>query len=450
MIILHPDQVLLPTGFQAGQAVAIEDDHVVAVGPVTELETTYPYARVDHLPARALMPGLVDTHHHLTETFAKAATFGEPAQLWRRVWYPLECGLSLDDVYRAAKHACLEALRGGFTTVVETGCKNPDSTPGVIQAVAETGIRCVLSRAASDVVNFEPVPGTDVPTEPLDLAIKNLTRHIEDVAGRPRITPSVSLSSVQTCSPQLFAQATELCRAAGAVLQVHANEHTAEIDRCLDLYRRRPIELLAARGALGPHILIAHAVLTTPTERRLLAEADAAVSYCPVASIWKGCAMAPALDYLADGIRLGLGTDATRSDGFRLMEAAETAQRISRAAPVDDMLAGGPRTWLHAATRGGAQAAGLDTVGTIAPGFKADLITIALDKPELAPSWNLEWELVRLVNRSHVRDVYVDGQLVLHDGQPTTWDPTDLLHYVRRHGRRVAEETGIVRLGGDE
>ena len=99
----------------------------------------------------------------------------------------------------------------------------------------------------------------------------------------------------------------------------------------------------------------------------MLRDSDAAVSYNPVASAWKGNAVADALTFAAHGIRFGIGTDATRGDGFRLMDAAETAQRLAFGARTGDSSAGGGWTWLDHATAAGADAAGLRGVtGAIA------------------------------------------------------------------------------------
>ena len=91
----------------------------------------------------------------------------------------------------------------------------------------------------------------------------------------------------------------------------------------------RPLELLHHVGALGPQALLAHVTLVTPFEINMLRDTATAVSYNPVASQWKGNAVAPATMMAALGIRFGLGTDATRSDGFRLMDAAEAAQKVA-------------------------------------------------------------------------------------------------------------------------
>ena len=85
------------------------------------------------------MPGLVDTHHHLTQSFGKALVFGEPSEIFRRVWVPLEGSLDEESVYLAAKLAALESLRGGFTTVCEAGTRMEPDVGVVADATAGRG-----------------------------------------------------------------------------------------------------------------------------------------------------------------------------------------------------------------------------------------------------------------------------------------------------------------------
>ena len=135
--------------------------------------------------------------------------------------------------------------------------------------------------------------------------------------------------------------------------------------------RARPAAARAPRpaGALGPQALVAHAMLVTP-EMNLLRDSDTAVSYNPVASHGKATRRRPAL-MAALGIRFGLGTDGTRSDGFRLMDAGEATQRLASACRAATSSCGGGWLWLDPATAGGADAAGLGRVtGGIAPGSR--------------------------------------------------------------------------------
>lgn len=220
------------------------------------------------------------------------------------------------------------------------------------------------------------------------------------------------------------------------MFQTHANEHLAAIERSLVARGRRPIQLLHALGALGPQTLLAHATMLTPDEIVALRDTGAAVAYNPVATWWKGNAAAPAGLMAELGIRFGLGTDGTRSDAFLLMNAAEATQRLAFGLPAGDFSCGGGWLWLEHATAAAADAIGLARItGAIEPGLAADYLLIDLDVPEMLPSWDLGWELVRLANRDQIVASVVAGRLRLWRGWPVGWDARALM-------RRVAAMAG--------
>ncbi len=164
----------------------------------------------------------------------------------------------------------------------------------------------------------------------------------------------------------------------------------------------------------------------------MLADTGAAVAYNPVASAWKGNAVAPAETMATFGVRLGLGTDGTRSDGFRLLDYAEAAQRFTFGIGVGDSSCGAGWRWLDMATHDAADVAGLGAVtGEIATGKRADFLLVDLDVPELTPSWDLTWELVRLASRDQIRAVFVDGRLRMWNGWPVDWDARALMRDIR-------------------
>ena len=220
---------------------------------------------------------------------------------------------------------------------------------------------------------------------------------------------------------------------AGVTFQTHVNEHLVAVERSLVANGRRPLEHLADVGALGPQTLIAHSTLITPSELNILRDTGTAVAYNPVASVWKGNAIAPALQMHALGIRIGLGTDGTRADGFRLMDAAESLQRAAFGLPSGDGSCGGGWLWLDAATRLAAATARLDAVtGRIAPGLAADFLLVDLDRPEFTPSHDLTWELVRYGCRDQIDAVFTNGRLRMAYGWPVDWDARALMEEIRK------------------
>ena len=123
--IVQPEVVLTADGPQRGLATAIEDGVFTAVDTVSRITDSYPRLSSISLPGVAMIPGFVDCHQHPTQTFGKAIIGGQPAQIWKRIWLPLGEEMNAEAIYVAAKWAAIEALRGGFTTMVASGELGP-------------------------------------------------------------------------------------------------------------------------------------------------------------------------------------------------------------------------------------------------------------------------------------------------------------------------------------
>ncbi|GAA2734252.1 amidohydrolase family protein [Streptomyces nogalater] len=444
-LLLVPDAVLLPEGPVDGHAVVIDDGRFEAVGPTDELERTHPRSPAVRLPGRLLMPGFVDAHHHLTQSFGAALAFGEPSEIFRRVWVPLEGALDEESAYTAAKLAALEALRGGFTTVADAGTRADVDVDVVASAARDAGIRCVLGLVCNDADGTDGAGGGATAGHPAVLG--NAEKHLARYAGDPLVHASLAISIPEAATERTLRATARLAAESGAVVQIHVNEHLAGVERSLVRHGLRPLEHLHRIGALGPQLLAAHAALLTPHELTLLADTGTAVSYNPVASAWKGNAVAPATAMAERGIRFGLGTDGTRGDGFRLAEAAEFAQRLAYGLSTGDSSCGAGWTWLETATRGGADALGLGArTGTIAQGLAADFLLVDIGTPELALSWDLPWELVRRGNRDQITAVFVAGRMRVWQGRPTDWDGAALVRRAAELARATVGEADITRV----
>ena len=446
---LQPDILLGPDGDLPGAVLVVADGRIAAVGPAADLPPAFRDVPIVRLEKRAIVPGFLDVHHHVIEPFAKALTAGEPAQIWKRIWMPLEATATPERCYLGAKWTFLESLRGGITTVVEHAIRARECIDAVNRAADDCGIRLVSSTGAYDLKNFSTNTVTPDASGSIDAALAAAEIHVADCRRYPNVTPSLACGTVQSNSGEMIRALSGFCRDNGILFQIHANEHTPEVQACLEAHGKRPIEFLHTLGALGPQTLIAHATLVTPEEMRLLKETDTAVAYNPVASLWKGNAVAPALQYVENGIRVGLGSDGTRNDGFRMIDAAEACQRIAFGMPTDDFSCGAGWRWVHAATQGGASACGLgDRTGALIPGRMADFLVLDCSGPEVLPSWDFTWELVRYYDRADIASTVVAGKLVMHAGRATRFDSEAFLEEAMREGSQWMRDTPIVRLHG--
>jgi 5-methylthioadenosine/S-adenosylhomocysteine deaminase len=420
-LLLVPDYLMLRDGPVTGQAVVITAGEFTDLGPLADVSRRNQNLQPLRLEGKLIMPGFIDAHHHLTQSFGKALAFGEPSEIFLRIWVPLESVLDDNLLYLTAKLAALEALRGGFTTVVDAGTRARGDLTAVAAGVKEVGLRCVLGLICNDL-------GGSARGDGRDTIKRRAEEHLLRWQGDELIHPSLAISIPEAASDEMLRDVSALCAESGTIFQSHVNEHLAAVERSLVQRKLRPLEHLHHVDALGPHVLIAHGTLVTPLELNILRATDTAVAYNPVATQWKGNAAAPAAMMAALGIRFGIGTDGTRSDGFRLIDAAEATQRLAFGLDIGDFSCGGGWTWLDHATAEGADAVGISAVtGEIGIGKKADFLVIDVDVPEMQPSWDLTWELVRLANRDQIIAVFVAGRLRLWRGWPVDWDAKALM-----------------------
>ena len=353
---------------------------------------------------------------------------------------PLEGSLDEHMVYLSSKLAALECLRGGFTTAVDAGTRSAGHIGKLVDAARETGLRLVVAQICNDLGGAAVVPDGDQ-------IVRIAEAHLAAYTGDPLIHPSLAISIPEVASDAMLARVSTMAAEAGVTFQTHVNEHLVAVERSLVATGRRPLEHLAHVGALGPQTLIAHGTLVTPSELNILRDTGSAVAYNPVASVWKGNAIAPALQMHALGIRIGLGTDGTRADGFRLMDAAESLQRAGFGLSTGDSSCGGGWLWLDAATRIAAAAARLEAItGRIAPGLAADFLLVDLDRPEFTPSHDLIWELVRYGNRDQIDAVFTNGNLRMVGGWPVDWDARALMREIREHAAPAIAQAPLHRI----
>ncbi|QQK77210.1 amidohydrolase family protein [Salicibibacter cibarius] len=437
-LLITPEHLILSHGSVSNYAVVIEEGYFSEVGPVEDLLSRYPNITKIDLPGFAMMPGFIDAHHHLTQSFGKALAFGEPSEIFKRVWVPLEGNLDAELMYLSGKLAALESLRGGFTTVVDAGARTEGGLDPLVKAVSEVGIRCVLGMISND---------KGASSSDQNKILKQAEKYLNEWENHSLVHPSLAISIPEVATDHMIYTASNLCKEAGAVFQTHVNEHLASVERSLIQHGLRPLEHLHSIKALGPQTLAAHATLLTPEEITMLQESGTAVAYNPVATQWKGNAAAPALHMHELGIRIGLGTDATRSDGFRLIDAAEATHRLSYGLQVGDFSSGGGWTWFDQATTSGAEAISLGNLtGEIASGKAADFLLVDVDIPEFQPSRDLVWEFTRFGNRDQIVGVFVSGKLRLWEGWPVDWDGKALMHEVSQRTNEAIENAPIKKI----
>ncbi|KMZ12267.1 hypothetical protein BHUM_05120 [Candidatus Burkholderia humilis] len=435
-LLLVPEYVLLADGPQRDHAVVVSHGKFAAVGPADEIKARYPHLAPVDMPSRLVMPGFIDTHHHLTQSFGKALTFGEPSEIYRRIWVPLENCLDENLVYLSAKLAALEALRGGFTTVCDAGTRATGDASTIASATQEVGVRCVLGLICNDLAD-------DIDARARCHRHAGAAAFVAPGQARARASVAGHFGSGSRIGHWHAANGGIAVRGRGRGVP-DARERALGVGRAFDRAAQDAADRASAlRGracgpnadcarddgyAIGTESACAHA-----NRRQLQPGRERVERQRGRARIADGRARHP--------LRAWHRLEERRVPSCRCRRDRAAVRLRSRHG---DSSCGGSALWLDHTLRGGADALRLqDRIGEIAPGKAADFLLIDLDVPKMRPLWDLTWELVRLADRSQIDAVFVAGKLRLWQGWPVDWDACAFLKEVDETAREVVARAPI-------
>jgi 5-methylthioadenosine/S-adenosylhomocysteine deaminase len=359
------------------------------------------------------MPGLVNAHTHAAMVLFRGIADDLKLMEWLQKYiFPAEKNNVTAEFVRAGTRlAALEMIRSGTTTFVDMYYFEDQ----VAETCQEAGLRGVLG---STLIEF---PAPDNKTIPDALAYAE--RFLKKWSGDALVVPAVAPHSTYLCTPETLKAARGLADRYRAPILIHLSESADEQAQVKEKYGRTPTEHLQQLGFLRPGVLGAHGIWLTPSDRKILKEAGAGVAHCPQSNMKLSSGAAPVRDMLAEGLRLGLGTDGAASNNdLDMFEEMLTAALLAKHTSGDPTAAPAAAV-LEMATLGGARALGMeDRIGSLEPGKRADLVVVGLDEPRLHPLFDPVSHLVYVAKGADVRDVVVEGRVIMRDRRVLTLD----------------------------
>lgn len=403
------------------------DGRITFVGP---RETAPPTADAVRALPGVLLPGLVNTHAHTPMLALRGAGGDLPLLRWlHEVMWPMEARLTGDDVRVAMTAGGVEMLRTGCTTSVEMYFH----TQAVLDAVEAVGSRVLLTPGVI------AAPGWD--------RLGSWERMRDDISARidadglvnGRVELGYGPHSAYTLPPEALASIGEHARARGALLHVHVAE-AAEEDADARASHGSVPALLDSLGVLDGRVLAAHSIQLSDDDIALFGARGTAVAHCPGSNAKLAAGVARITALRRAGVRVGLGTDGPASgDDLDVWAEARLAGLLARVTS-GDAAALTASELLLMATRDGAAAIGRDDLGALEPGRHADLVHVDLDDPvftDPADDAQLLSNLVWAGGSRLVRDVWVAGEQVLADGEPTRVRRSDTTAAIRGVAARL-------------
>ncbi|HHY0342357.1 TPA: amidohydrolase [Vibrio cholerae] len=398
------------TVYQNG-TVVVKENKIIAVGGA-ELAKQYQAKQVLDVDGDILMPGLINTHTHVSMTVFRSLGDDVPDRLHRYI-FPLESKLVSRDMVRiGANLGNVEMLKGGVTTYADMYYFEDE----VAKTVDKIGMRAVLGQS---VIQF-PVADAKNADEGIQYALN----FIEQYKNHPRITPAFAPHAPYTNTTETLQKIAKL----SLEKQVPVLIHLAESDREQEKIAERadglsPVQYMHQIGALNANLVGAHMILVDDNDIELVKASEMGVAHNMSANIKSAKGVSPALKMYDQGVRIGLGTDGPMSGN-----TLSTIDEFNQVAKVHklvnhDRAAMPPLKVIDMATMGAAKALHMEEkIGSLEVGKLADMIVIDIKAPNMVPIYNPYSALVYSANSGNVRHAIIDGKLVMQDRQIHTVD----------------------------
>lgn len=412
-----------------------ENGLVVADGRIAELVArgASPEASVDAVwdaSAHVVLPGLVNTHHHMFQTLTRAhpAAINKELFPWLQALLPIWAHNVKPDNFRLASRLALtELLMSGATCVSDHQYLYPPGLDAAMDIQAEEaaslGMRMTLTRGSLNLAEDEGGMADRGAVQDVDAILADCER----VLGRyhDRADGAMTRVAMAPCAPfnvskRLMVETAAMAEKYDCRLHTHLAETLDEETFCLEKFACRPVDYLEEVGWMNDRVWLAHGVHFNDDEIRRLGKARVGVCHCPTSNMVLASGHCRTRELEAAGSPVGLGVDGSASnDNSNLMESVRHALMINRlrygAAAITHFDA------LRWATQGSARCLGRDDIGAIAVGKQADLALYRLDELRFSGAGDAIAALV-LCGAHRADRVMIKGEWRVLDGMPVGVD----------------------------
>ncbi|HLM46568.1 MAG TPA: amidohydrolase [Myxococcaceae bacterium] len=380
------------------------------------------------------MPGLINTHAHVPMVLFRGLAEDVPIERWFNefIW-PLESNLTEADVYWGAMLGLIEMIEGGVTTVAD----HYFHMDQVARAVEEAGTRAHLGQAVFASRGYPALAETAAFAE----------RWKSGAGGR--ITTCMAPHAPYTCDDGFLRASVGHANRLGIGIHIHAAEEMNQTNASLEKRGLTPIQVLRDTGVLSVPTLIAHRCGLLPQDIELLAKHrdHVGIAHAPKTYLKLAMGITPIRALRRAGVSVGLATDgAVSNNTLDVFESLRLMTMMQKHEAMDPEVMPIPEA-LDIATRGSAKTLGQgDRIGTLAPGYQADIILVDTRGAHWSPPHNLMAGLVYSARASDVDTVMVDGRVILRERRLLSIDKERVLAEVAGTMERMAQRVPEARI----
>ncbi|WP_342116095.1 8-oxoguanine deaminase [Pseudoduganella sp. OTU4001] len=421
-------------------AIFVRGNVIEQVGPTAEL----PAAADEVIDAagHVVIPGLVNTHHHMYQSLTRVIPAAQDGELfnWLTNLYPIWANLNAEMVHVSTLTAMSELILSGCTTssdhlyIYPNDCKLDDS----IEAAAKIGMRFHAARGSMSVGQSKGGLPPDRVVEDEKAILRDTQRLIETYHNAER--HAMQRIVVAPCSPfsvsrDLMKEAATLARSYGVSLHTHLAENVNDIAYSREKFNMTPAEYAEDCGWVGHDVWHAHCVQLDDDGVYMFARTGTGVAHCPCSNMRLASGIAPIRKMVDAGVPVGLGVDGSASnDGAHMLGEARQAMLLQRVGFGPDAMTA--RQALELATLGGAKVLNRDDIGALKPGMSADIVMFKLDQIAFAGALHDPVAALVFCTPANVNYSIINGQVVVKDGILQT---IDLPLVIERHNQLASK-----------
>lgn len=402
---------------------------------ISELGTgNYPsgdYEQIIEGSGKVALPGFINAHTHAAMTLLRGYADDMPLMEWlnNRIW-PLEAKLKGEDIYWGSKLAIAEMIKSGTTCFADMYF----SMHRVAQAVEETGIRAVLARGMVGV-------GPEA-----EKAVEQSRRlfHEFNGAANNRIKIMLGPHAPYTCPPEYLKKVIDLADELGTGIHIHLSETAGEVNDITQQYGKSPVALLEDVGLFDHPVIAAHCVHLSDEDISILKNHNVGIAHNPESNMKLASGIAPVAKMLDLRMPIALGTDgASSNNNLDMLQEMRTAALLQKVNTMKPTVLPAFQA-LQMATVNGAKALGLENeIGKLLPGFKADLILVDINSPNMIPNYNIIANLVYSAQAADVDTVIIDGKIVMENRKIKSFSEKETINMVIKKAENLMAITEI-------
>ncbi len=418
--------------------ILIIDDKISKVSEKTI--TQEPDMTVYDIGGNLIVPGFLDCHTHLAQSFGRGIYDNLHLTQWLLTMI-YNFDMTEEETYLAQQLGCIEAIKSGTTTVAEMTAAGPYHE-ACVQAIADSGLRGDVCMALGDFQEGDgPSPDKNA-SQLLDMMRDLHARWHGAYDGR--ISVRVSPVGLPACTEELIRGSRDLANELGVGIHIHNCEGEAETANAYDRFNMSEVEAYEKFGLLGPDCQLVHNIWLTDRDKEIIAEYDCSCVTCPSTNTKITDGMPPMPDLHQLGVNIAIGCDGESSSGtYDMLQEARLVSLLGKVSSMDAAMFTAEETF-EMMTKNGLKSIGFDTqVGEIKSGYKADLTIIEYPQPHLIDETRLMSNLIYSGTGGDVISVLVDGKPLYWNKEMTQIDEravmAKILEVMRAGGHLLPE-----------